>query len=136
MSGPPPGPPPNKPGTTGANSSLTPKENPYLAHLPPSERYTNGSSAPSSSSSSSNVDPLAGFIPRKVQGPQVRKVLEGEINPFSASGPRPYSQKYKEILAKRKALPVYAQMDEFYEKFNESQIMVMIGETGSGKTTQ
>lgn len=129
MSGPPPGPPPSKPGV--AASSSTPKENPYLAHLPPAERYTNGS-APSSST----ADPLAGFIPRNVQGPQVRKVLEGEINPFAAGGPRPYSQKYKDILAKRKALPVYAQMDEFYDKFNESQIMVMIGETGSGKTTQ
>lgn len=135
MSGPPPGPPPSKPNAAAAAaapSSSAPRENPYLAHLPPSERYTNGN-APSTSS---NVDPFAGFIPRKVLGPQVRKVLEGEVNPFSASGPRPFSQKYRDILAKRKALPVYAQMDEFYEKFNESQIMVMIGETGSGKTTQ
>lgn len=27
-------------------------------------------------------------------------------------------------------------MDEFYDIFNRSQIMVMVGETGSGKTTQ
>lgn len=127
---PPPGPPPSKPG--GAPTSQVVKENPYLAHLPPSERYTNGST----SSSSSHADPLAGFVPRRVLGPQVRKVLEGDMNPFSAPSPRPYSQRYRDILAKRKSLPVYAQMDEFYEKFNESQIMVMIGETGSGKTTQ
>jgi pre-mRNA-splicing factor ATP-dependent RNA helicase DHX15/PRP43 len=131
MSGPPPGPPPSKP-LVAATPTSVPKENPYLAHLPPAERYTNGNG----SSSSSSADPLAGFIPRKTQGSQVRKVLEGDMNPFAAAGPRPYTQKYKDILAKRKALPVYAQMDEFYEKFNESQIMVMIGETGSGKTTQ
>jgi pre-mRNA-splicing factor ATP-dependent RNA helicase DHX15/PRP43 len=104
-----------------------------LAHLPPAERYTNGSAG---GSSTSHVDPLEGFVPRKVTGPQARKAIEGEINPFSASGPKAYSARYRDILAKRKALPVYAQMDEFYEKFNSSQIMVMIGETGSGKTTQ
>lgn len=27
-------------------------------------------------------------------------------------------------------------MKEFYDIFNENQIMVMVGETGSGKTTQ
>ncbi len=31
---------------------------------------------------------------------------------------------------------MYAQMDDFYHLFNQNQIMVMIGETGSGKTTQ
>lgn len=141
--GPPPGPPPSKPTaastSNGSIATSVSRENPYLAHLPPSQRYTNGSSNTASGSGSSNgniADPLAGFVPRKVVGNQVRKVLEGEVNPFSATGPKPYSQRYKDILAKRKALPVYAQMDEFYEKFNESQIMVMIGETGSGKTTQ
>lgn len=106
-----------------------------MAHLPLNERYTNGTSG-GSSSSGSHTDPLDGFLPRKVSGPQARKAIEGDINPFSAAGPRAYSAKYKDILSKRKALPVYAQMDEFYEKFNSSQIMVMIGETGSGKTTQ
>ncbi|UZJ56657.1 hypothetical protein CBS101457_005977 [Exobasidium rhododendri] len=133
MSGPPPGPPPSKPVVAASSSSSAPKENPYLAHLPPAERYTNGNVG---GSSSSQADPLDGFVPRKVTGPQARKAIEGDVNPFAASGPRPYSAKYKDILAKRKALPVYAQMDEFYTKFNSSQIMVMIGETGSGKTTQ
>lgn len=69
-------------------------------------------------------------------GTQVRRILDGGTNPFAAPVPRPFSQRYRDILEKRKALPVFAQMDEFYEKYHSSQIMVMIGETGSGKTTQ
>lgn len=130
--GPPPGPPPTMPNMTSTSSSSTPKENPYLSHLPEAQRYTDSNLT----SSSSNADPLAGFIPRQVTGAQARKVMEGDINPFSSPSPRPFSQKYRDILKKRQDLPVYAQMDEFYEKFNSSQIMVMIGETGSGKTTQ
>ncbi|KAG6833159.1 DEAH-box ATP-dependent RNA helicase prp43 [Tephrocybe sp. NHM501043] len=40
------------------------------------------------------------------------------------------------ILEARKKLPVYAKMDEFFQMFSNNQIIVMVGETGSGKTTQ
>ncbi|CCU97979.1 unnamed protein product [Malassezia sympodialis ATCC 42132] len=96
-------------------------ENPYLAHR---------------KDQCAQVDELKGLTRRKVSGAEARRVLDGEMNPFAAGGPRPFSKAYKDILAKRKELPVFSQMDEFYEKFNKSQIMVMIGETGSGKTTQ
>ena len=43
---------------------------------------------------------------------------------------------YKKILEARKKLPVYAQMDDFMKIFSENQVIVMVGETGSGKTTQ
>lgn len=128
----PPGPPPARP--DASSSTMSVKENPYLAHLPPSERYTNGDANGSIDSTSADV--FSGFIPRKVTGAQVRKVMNGDINAFASPSARPFSQKYRDILEKRKALPVFAQMDEFYEKYHESQIMVMIGETGSGKTTQ
>ncbi|KAF8321341.1 P-loop containing nucleoside triphosphate hydrolase protein [Clavulina sp. PMI_390] len=101
------------------------EDNPYLQHLHPSQR---------GSSSKSNVpDPLEGLVPRFVTANQARTVLDGEINPFTKL---PYSESYKKILEARKKLPVYAQMDEFYKMFKENQIIVMIGETGSGKTTQ
>ncbi|CAO1621199.1 unnamed protein product [Parajaminaea phylloscopi] len=112
----PPGPPPTKP-----------QENPYLAHMAPSERTTGAASTSS--------DALSGFLPRKVTAEQVLKALEAPLNPF-ASGSKPYSQKYRDILAKRKALPVFAQVEDFLKKFQENQVLVMIGETGSGKTTQ
>lgn len=50
------------------------KENPYLAHLPASQRYT-GSSTPSAIK-----EPLYGFLPRRVKGDQVRNVLVGDKN--------------------------------------------------------
>lgn len=45
------------------------KENPYLAHLPASQRYTGSTMPPVVR------EPLYGFLPRRVKGEQVRKVL-------------------------------------------------------------
>ncbi|KAL5512431.1 PRP43 [Sanghuangporus baumii] len=103
------------------------KENPYLAHLPPDQRRT-GSSTPATVK-----EPLFGFLPRKVKGDQVRRAMEGDVNPFTK---QPLSAQYKKILEARKKLPVFTQMDEFYNMFSENQVIVMVGETGSGKTTQ
>ncbi|KAF8752923.1 P-loop containing nucleoside triphosphate hydrolase protein [Rhizoctonia solani] len=77
-------------------------------------------------------DPFDGCIPRKVKAHKAKEILNGQYNPFTR-------QLYSEIqknLEGRKKLPVFAQMEEFYKIFNENQIVVMIGETGSGKTTQ
>ncbi|KAJ3001369.1 hypothetical protein NUW54_g6469 [Trametes sanguinea] len=92
-----------------------------------------------------------------------RAPWRGDINPFTK---RPYSVEYKRILKGREKLPVFTKMDEFLQmpltevmyfmaaqhgemsayalmshlpcggKFNKQQILVMVGETGSGKTTQ
>ncbi|KIM87769.1 hypothetical protein PILCRDRAFT_814484 [Piloderma croceum F 1598] len=59
--------------------------------------------------------------------------MEHDMNPFTK---QPHSAQYKKILAGRKKLPVFAQMAEFYKMFSNNQIIVMVGETGSGKTTQ
>ncbi|KAJ7823125.1 P-loop containing nucleoside triphosphate hydrolase protein [Mycena leptocephala] len=59
--------------------------------------------------------------------------------PFKAEEVRkamPYSKQYKTLLEFRKKLPVYAQLDEFYEVFEKHQVIILVGETGSGKTTQ
>ncbi|KAJ7172577.1 P-loop containing nucleoside triphosphate hydrolase protein [Mycena filopes] len=112
-----------------ANSA--PRDNPYLAHRNPSQR---GAGPSGSNSASLGVkDPLYGFLPRKVTADQVRTALENDVNPFTK---QPHSAQYKKILATRKKLPVYAQMDDFFKMFTENQIIVMVGETGSGKTTQ
>ncbi|KIL59146.1 hypothetical protein M378DRAFT_169650 [Amanita muscaria Koide BX008] len=57
-------------------------------------------------------EPLFGFLPRKVQGEQVRKAMAHELNPFTK---QPYTQQYRKILEARKKLPVFAQMDDFYK---------------------
>ena len=55
------------------------------------------------------------------------------INPHSG---RPYSQRYFQILEGRKKLPVWEQRNEFFEVIRKNQTIVLVGETGSGKTTQ
>ncbi|KAL9385118.1 hypothetical protein Peur_022128 [Populus x canadensis] len=49
---------------------------------------------------------------------------------------KPYSQRYYEILEKRKNLPVWHQKDDFLQVLKKNQVLVLVGETGSGKTTQ
>ncbi|KAF9030957.1 P-loop containing nucleoside triphosphate hydrolase protein [Hymenopellis radicata] len=104
-------------------------ENPYLAHLSKSQQ--GGSSETPKKGGS--LEPLYGFVPRQVTGQQVRAALQHDTNPFTK---QPHSARYKTILRAREELPVYAQMDEFLKMFTENQIIVMVGETGSGKTTQ
>eukprot|EP00834_Sanchytrium_tribonematis_P007749 NODE_755_length_4181_cov_0.632533.p1 type:complete len:722 gc:universal NODE_755_length_4181_cov_0.632533:3817-1652(-) len=55
------------------------------------------------------------------------------INPFTTSK---YSQKHDEILKTRKKLPVYKYKNEFVEMLDNNKVFLIIGETGSGKTTQ
>ncbi|KGN45034.1 probable pre-mRNA-splicing factor ATP-dependent RNA helicase DEAH2 [Cucumis sativus] len=49
---------------------------------------------------------------------------------------RQFSQRYYEILEKRKTLPVWHQKEEFFQVLKSSQTLILVGETGSGKTTQ
>ena len=49
---------------------------------------------------------------------------------------KPYSARYYEILEKRKTLPVWHQKEEFFQALKSSQSLILVGETGSGKTTQ
>merc|ERR1719353_2884624 len=49
---------------------------------------------------------------------------------------RSYSQRYHTILEARKKLPVWEQRNEFFDMLSKNQTIVLVGETGSGKTTQ
>lgn len=57
----------------------------------------------------------------------------GGVNPFTG---RAYSQHYYDILAKRHGLPVWQAKEEFVNMIHGHQTTVLVGETGSGKTTQ
>lgn len=48
----------------------------------------------------------------------------------------PYTQKYHELYRKRITLPVFEYRADFTRLLNEHQCIVLVGETGSGKTTQ
>lgn len=52
------------------------------------------------------------------------------INPWTQ---RSYSSKYYEILQKRKQLPVYEFKDALEKAVKENQVVIVEGETGSGK---
>ncbi|KAF9050822.1 P-loop containing nucleoside triphosphate hydrolase protein [Hymenopellis radicata] len=95
-------------------------DNPYLAHLPPSQR---GRSSKSSKKGGNVVErePFFGFVPRRVTGDQARKALEHELNPFTQQS---HSAQYKKILEVRKSY-------QFTGKW-----IILVGETGAGKTTQ
>ncbi|KAM7502540.1 hypothetical protein LguiB_001444 [Lonicera macranthoides] len=49
---------------------------------------------------------------------------------------RPYSQRFYEILEVRKNLPVWHQKEEFLKVLKQNQTFILVGEIGSGKTTQ
>lgn len=54
-------------------------------------------------------------------------------NPFSG---RPYSKRYYELLKTREALPVYEAREQLFQYLDRHTVVVLEGETGSGKTTQ
>ena len=59
--------------------------------------------------------------------------MRGKINPFNG---KLFSDKYFDILKKRIELPVWEYREKFMEGMKEHQAFVLVGETGSGKTTQ
>ncbi|CAG7721405.1 unnamed protein product [Allacma fusca] len=56
-----------------------------------------------------------------------------QINQFSGMV---YTPRYFELLKKRKQLPVWEYKDKFTDLLAKHQCIVLVGETGSGKTTQ
>lgn len=71
--------------------------------------------------------------PGKSSGPFTRMPTVNTPNPFTGL---PHTPKYFELLRKRSSLPVWEYKDRFVEMMNKHQVMVLVGETGSGKTTQ
>jgi pre-mRNA-splicing factor ATP-dependent RNA helicase DHX15/PRP43 len=62
--------------------------------------------------------------------------INGAMPLISTMTGRPYTQRYFDILEKRKTLPVWQQKAEFIKMLAANQIIILVGETGSGKTTQ
>ena len=76
-----------------------------------------------------------------MDGPKKRVRLDEPAGAAAGARRNPYtnveySRRYYEILEKRKQLPVWAYRDDFAQMVAQHQIMVLVGETGSGKTTQ
>lgn len=60
-------------------------------------------------------------------------ILHSKTNPLTNAS---FSSKYYDILETRKKLPVFARLDELEEALDKNQVIIVEGETGSGKTTQ
>lgn len=74
---------------------------------------------------------------RSTAGSSLSLVLKNEESvekPASVTEEERYSK--EEIQTQRESLPAYAVRDELMKIIKENQIIVVIGETGSGKTTQ
>ncbi|GJQ10468.1 hypothetical protein GpartN1_g2259.t1 [Galdieria partita] len=75
----------------------------------------------------------------KANNPYLAHLLEEnhiDSSPVNKYTGKPYSEKYYELLKVRKALPIYERKEEFLKIVKESKVVVLVGDTGSGKTTQ
>jgi HrpA-like RNA helicase len=86
-----------------------------------------------------NLEVAASEMKRKLDlGPGTAASSRGDAtktgtNPYNG---RPFSQRYYQILEKRQTLPVMEHKRSLLEKVENNQVVVLVGETGSGKTTQ
>ena len=60
-------------------------------------------------------------------------IFESRLNPLNQ---RALSRQYFEILRSRRSLPVFESLDVFEEAYKKNPVIIVEGETGSGKTTQ
>eukprot|EP00759_Apiculatamorpha_spiralis_P032209 PhF_6_TR33703/c0_g1_i1/m.49454/K12820/DHX15, PRP43; pre-mRNA-splicing factor ATP-dependent RNA helicase DHX15/PRP43 len=61
---------------------------------------------------------------------------EEETSTINVLTGRPYTDHYYKLLEVRKQLPVWSGREDFIKLVSEFQVVILIGETGSGKTTQ
>lgn len=132
---------PDEPDTSRAKRArigdTDPSANPYLAHMydvEKSELNGTGYSARNGSGNSSlTISPLSHLKRHQTTALQAHAAEDGPNNPFNN---KPLSSNYFGILKTRRDLPVHKQRQEFLDMFHSTQILVFVGETGSGKTTQ
>lgn len=84
----------------------------------------------------------------ELKNTQIGQIMKVETNDENEkSNTSSYKDKYsrhlekakadkKKIEAQRKSLPVYSCRDELIQLINENSVVIVVGETGSGKTTQ
>ncbi|XP_028300956.1 pre-mRNA-splicing factor ATP-dependent RNA helicase DHX15 [Gouania willdenowi] len=65
--------------------------------------------------------------------PLKQLIMQQQVNPFTNL---PHTPRYYEILKKRLQLPVWEYKENFSDIITRHQSFVLVGETGSGKTTQ
>ena len=113
------------------------RDNPYLQHMytdsdASSGVHLNGGGANGHSSNGASSD-MSTWKRHTTTAAMAKMAEDGPSNPFTGEQ---LSDRYFGILKVRRDLPVHAQRQEFLDMFQKTQILVFVGETGSGKTTQ
>ncbi|KAI9846552.1 MAG: DEAH-box ATP-dependent RNA helicase prp43 [Thelocarpon superellum] len=117
------------------SAEADPRSNPYLAHMYEDTQYQygNGQASPGPTNGNGSNRGLDGFTRHKTTAAMAHEVEDGPSNPFNGQS---LSKQYFNILHTRRNLPVHQQREEFLQMYQKTQILVLVGETGSGKTTQ
>lgn len=115
------------------NGNMDPRSNPYLAHMYEDQSYQNGVEDGGVKLEYYEEKPLEYFKQHHTTAQEAEQAEDGPNSPFTG---RPLSASYFKILQTRRNLPVHAQREEFLKLYQENQFLVLVGETGSGKTTQ
>lgn len=100
------------------------RNNPYLAHNYEGHTQNGGGGQWSA---------FNGMTAKETTAQQALALESAVDNPWTG---QPHSEKYMRILDGRRNLPVHKHRQEFLDIYHNTQIMVFVGETGSGKTTQ
>lgn len=70
---------------------------------------------------------------RKIKSNLKKSLCNKKDNRFTG---KPLSEKFINLLKQRRRLPVWKALDKFDELVSENQVLLLVGATGSGKTTQ
>lgn len=70
-------------------------------------------------------DTNAGILPSSIPEPTINRFTN-----------KPFSRKWRDIYKERIKLPIWEYKETFMKLLDENQTIVLVGETGSGKTTQ
>ncbi|KAK2071871.1 hypothetical protein P8C59_006261 [Phyllachora maydis] len=97
--------------------------NPYLAHHYETDNQN----------SEGWVTPLDDMKRHATTAKEAEAAEDYQVNAWTGHS---HSTQYFNILKTRRDLPVHKQRQEFLDMYHNSQILVFVGETGSGKTTQ
>ncbi|XP_017002214.1 ATP-dependent RNA helicase DHX15 homolog isoform X1 [Drosophila takahashii] len=97
------------------------------------ETYGSKAKKDSEASSSSSAAAAAAGTVAQILGGFVPNKQPPTMNPLTN---KPYSQRYQNLYKKRIALPVFEYQADFMRLLSQHQCIVLVGETGSGKTTQ
>lgn len=75
------------------------------------------------------------MVRRKTTAAEALAAEDHATNPWT-NPPRARSAKYFEIRATARSLPAAGTRDAFLDLYHKNQVIILTGDTGSGKTTQ